>query len=141
MTEPAAETQPPLQLLYSVPSLGLDDSKGPPTFVFVTHEIPLHAFPYSFPEDAGFFVTNGWMGQPGKHQQRIELLDPEGALVAETGDRELGLTDDRPYMAITYFMGITFKVPGKYQIRVSINGQEALTYPLFLTQADPDLED
>jgi hypothetical protein len=130
-----------VKLLYSVPSLGLDDSKGPPTFVFVTHEIPLHEYPYTFPEDAGFFVTNGWMGQPGQYQQSLELLDPSGAPVAETGDRELSLVDDRPYMAITYFMGVSFKTPGKYQIRVSLNGQEALSYPLFLTQADPDLED
>lgn len=141
---PASEMggQPPtLQLLYSVPSLGLDDSKGPPTFVFVTHEIPLHEFPYAFPDDAGFFVSNGWMGQPGTHRQRIELFDPEGGLMAETGDRELGLHDERPYMAITYFQGLTFKTPGKYRIRVSLNGEEKLSYPLYLTQADPNLQD
>lgn len=138
MTETAAETTPALQLLYSVPSLGIDDSKGPPTFVFVTHEIPLEEYPYSFPEDAGFFITNGWMGKPGQHAQRIELLDPAGALLVDTEDRELGLADDRPYMAITYFQGITFKTPGKYTVRVSINGAEALSYPLYLTQAEPE---
>ena len=129
-----------LQLLYSVPSLGLDDSKGPPSFVFVTHEIPLHEFPYSFPEDAGFFVTNGWLGQPGEHTQRIELLSPDGKLLAETGDRELGLADDRPYMAITYFMGVTFETPGKYELRVFTSGEEVLRYPLYITQADPEVE-
>jgi hypothetical protein len=130
-----------LKLLYSVPSLGLDDSKGPPTFVFVTHELPLHQFPYTFPEDAGFFVTNGWLGTPGsQHTQRIELRDPAGALVAETGDRELGLVDERPYMAITYFMGLTFETPGKHEIRVSANGREALSYPLYVSLAEPALE-
>ena len=130
-----------LQLLYSVPSLGLDDSKGPPSFVFVTHEIPLHEFPYSFPEDAGFFVTNGWLGQPGGHTQRIELYAPDGKLLAETGDRELGLVDERPYMAITYFMGVTFEVPGKYELRVFTNGEEVLRYPLYITQAEPEVDD
>lgn len=129
-----------LQLLYSVPSLGLDDSKGPPSFVFVTHEIPLHEFPYSFPEDAGFFVSNGWLGEPGQHTQRIELYSPQGKLLAETGDRELGLVDERPYMAITYFMGVTFEVPGRYELRVFTNGDEALRYPLFITQAEPEAE-
>jgi hypothetical protein len=129
------------RLLYSVPSLGIDDSKGPPTFVFVTHEIPLHDYPYSFPEDSGFFITNGWLGEPGAHQQRIELLDPSGALLLDTGDLALGLIDDRPYMAITYFQGITFQAPGKYQIRISVNGAEVSVYPLYLTQADPSLEE
>ncbi len=135
------EGQAQLQLLYSVPSLGLDDSKGPPSFVFVTHEIPLHEFPYSFPEDAGFFVTNGWMGQPGQHTQRIELYSPDAKLLAETGDRELGLADERPYMAITYFMGVTFETPGRYEIRVFNNNHEVLRYPLFITQAEPEVED
>ncbi len=130
-----------LQLLYSVPSLGLDDSKGPPSFVFVTHEIPLHEFPYSFPDDAGFFVTNGWLGQPGEHTQRIELYSPEGKLLAETGDRELGLVDERPYMAITYFMGVTFEAPGKYELRVFTNGEEVLRFPLYITQAEPETDD
>lgn len=130
-----------LTLLYSVPSLGLDDSKGPPTFVFVTHELPLHEYPYTFPEDAGFFVTNGWLGQPGTYTQRIELRDPSGGLVAETGDRELTLVDDRPYMAITYFMGLTFATPGKYELQVSLNGQDVLKYPLYLSVADPALDD
>lgn len=132
---------PALKLLYSVPSLGIDDSKGPPTFVFVTHEIPLHDYPYTFPEDSGFFITNGWMGEPGSHQQRIELLDPSGAVMADTGDLALGLDDERPYMAITYFQGVTFRAPGRYEIRVSVNGAEALLYPLYLTQADPSLEE
>ncbi len=54
---------------------------------------------------------------------------------------ELGLADDRPYMAITYFQGVTFKAPGKYIIRVSSNGREALSYPLYLTQAEPEPEE
>lgn len=129
-----------LQLLYSVPSLGLDDSKGPPSFVFVTHEIPLHEFPYSFPEDAGFFVSNGWLGEPGTYTQRLELYSPQGKLLAETGDRELALVDERPYMAVTYFMGVTFEVPGRYELRVFTNGDEVLRYPLFITQAEPEVE-
>lgn len=133
MTEPAPQTPP--KLLYSVPSLGLDDSKGPPTFVFVTHEIPLPLYPYTFPEDAGFFVTNGWLGQKGQHHQRIELLDPEGGLLADTGERELDLADDHPYMAITYFMGLTFKREGKHRVRVSLDGHQALEYPLLLSLA------
>ena len=63
-------------------------------------------------------------------------------LLAETVDRilQLGLADDRPYMAITYFMGVTFETPGKYELRVFTNGEEVLRYPLYITQADPEVE-
>lgn len=130
----------PLKLLYSVPSLGLDDSKGPPTFVFVTHEIPLPEFPYTFPEDAGFFITNGWLGEASSHQQQIELRDPQGHLVAETGNRELSIPDERPYTAITYFMGLSFPQPGRYELRISLDQTEVLTYPLFITESATDDE-
>jgi hypothetical protein len=144
MTQPADLSPPPspgagagIKLLYSVPSLGLDDSKGPPTFVFVTHELPFHEFPYTFPEDAGFFVSNGWLGTPGVYRQRIELLEPSGTLLAETGERELEMIDERPYLAITYFQGLTFAEQGTYRIRISVDGAEVLSYPLFVTLADP----
>lgn len=128
-------------LLYSVPSLGIDDSKGPPTFVFVTYEIPLSEFPYSFPEDAGFFITNGWLGRPDKHRQDIKIFDPKGALLVETGERILDIVDSKPYMAITYFMGLTFKQPGQYSVKIYLNEDELLTYPLFITQAPAENDD
>ena len=125
-------------LLYSIPSLGLDDSKGPPSLVFVTYELPLHEFPYSFPEDAGFFVSNGWLGRPGSYQQRIELSDPQGELIAETGNREIVLVDDMPYMAITYLMGLTFASAGRHRVKVFLNDQEILSYPLSLVLQGPE---
>lgn len=111
MTMHSVATKP--QLLYSVPSLGFDESNGPPTFVFVTHQLAFDRFPYSFPEDAGFFISNGWLGARGIYQQRIEIKDPSGERLAESGQRSLELTGDNiPYLAVTFFMGISFAAPG-----------------------------
>lgn len=127
-------------LLYSVPSLGFDESKGPPTFVFVTHEIPLNAFPYSFPEDAGFFVTNGWLGEPGNYQQRIQILSPKRDLLVDSDERPFALTaKNTPYMAVTFFTGVTFEYPGEYKVVVSVNALEHLAYPLHITEAPADV--
>lgn len=129
-----------LQLLYSVPSLGLDDSKGPPSFIFVTHEIPLPEFPYTFPEEAGFFITNGWLGSPGQHSTRMLLQTPDGQTLADTGERPIDLPDSHPYTAITFLQGLTFPEPGLYQVLIWGDGQEFLRFPLRLTLApDPEL--
>jgi hypothetical protein len=118
------------RLLYSVPSLGFDESNGPPTFVFVTHQLTLEKFPYSFPEDTGFFISNGWLGAPGVYQQRIELYKPSGELLVESGQRPLELIRENiPYMAVTFFMGVTFEAPGEHTIVVSVDGDLRVSYP------------
>ncbi|MFA5507755.1 MAG: hypothetical protein WC423_20160, partial [Vulcanimicrobiota bacterium] len=102
-----------LQLLYSVPSLAIDESKGPPSFVFVTHQLILDQFPYKFPETAGFFVTNGWLGEPGEYQQRILVSKPDGSPLIDTTSRPFTLEDQTiPYTAITFFQGLEIAEPG-----------------------------
>lgn len=129
---------PQVQLLYSVPSLGIDESQGPPTLVFVTHQIPLDRFPYSFPSDGGFVISNGWLGEPGVYAQRIELFNPKGNVMIDSGARSFELTDDStPYLVVTFMMGVTFEEPGKHTVVVSLNGRAALSYPLHLRKVPP----
>lgn len=126
-------------LLYSVPSLGFDESKGPPTFVFVTHQLAVESLPFSFGEEAGFFISNGWLGAPGVYRQRIELLDPLGKLLVESGERTLELSQENvPYMAVTYFMGVTFQMAGEHTVVVSVEGRRCLAYPFHVIQAPPE---
>ena len=123
------------QLLYSIPSMGFDESNGPPTFVFVTHRLALDTFPYSFPQNSGFFITNGWLGAPGVYHQRIEVLKPSGEPLLDSGQRPLELTGENvPYMAVTFFMGVTFEGPGEHTVVVSIDGQHRLSYPFHLVE-------
>lgn len=130
------------QLLYSVPSLGFDESKGPPTFVFVTHQLALETLPYSFPEGAGFFVSNGWLGAPGVYEQRIELFKPSGELLVESGSRPIELVRGNvPYMAVTFFMGVTFPVSGEHCVVVSMNGRHKLSYPLHVVDVSSERDE
>ena len=103
-------SSPQVQLLYSVPSLGIDESQGPPILVFVSHQLPLDRFPFSFPSDRGFVISNGWLGQPGVYAQRIELFNPKGGIIVDSGARSFELTGASiPYLAVTFMLGLTFE--------------------------------
>ncbi|HIB68284.1 MAG TPA: hypothetical protein EYO33_25125 [Phycisphaerales bacterium] len=120
-----------LQLLYSVPSLGIDESKGPPSFVFVTHQLVLDEFPYKFPESAGFFITNCWLGAVGVYEQRIVVRQPDGEPLVDTTSRPFELEDsDIPYTAITFFQGLELPEPGLYRVTIYSQDNPVLRYPI-----------
>lgn len=131
-------SSPQVQLLYSVPSLGIDESQGPPTLVFVSHQLPLDRFPFSFPSDRGFVISNGWLGQPGVYAQRIELFNPKGGIIVDSGARSFELTGASiPYLAVTFMLGLTFEEPGQHTVVVSLNGRAMLSYPLHVRKVPP----
>lgn len=122
-----------MQLLFSVPSLGLDESKGPPSFLFVTHQLVLDEFPYQFPESAGFFVSNCWLGPVGEYTQRIVLSHPQGEVLLDTTDRPFQLEDSTiPYTAITFFQGLEIVDPGLYTVSVFCGDELKSEYPLHI---------
>lgn len=122
-----------VQLLYSVPSLGIDESKGPPSFLFVTHQIVLDSFPYRFPDSSGFFITNAWLGPVGRHSQQIVIYRPDGKVLVDTTARPFELEDPEiPYTAITFFQGLEFQQSGLYSVCVSLDGELVCEYPLHL---------
>jgi len=126
------------QLLYSVPSLGIDESQGPPTLVFVSHQLPLDRFPYSFPSDGGIVISNGWLGEPGFYAQRIELFNPQGGVMVDSGARTFELTNAHtPYLAVTLLLGLTFPEPGQHTVVVSLNGRAVLSYPMHILKVPP----
>lgn len=125
--------QPLLQ--FSVPSLGFDESKGPPTFKFVFFELPLDKFPYRFPETAGFFITNCWVGAAGEFQQRLVIRCGEDVVV-DAAPRPFLLEDARvPYMAVTFVQGVEFPRAGDYDVEIFLDQKSVMTYPLRVCQA------
>lgn len=122
-----------LQLLYSIPSLGFDESNGPPTIVFATHQIIVESLPYSFKGESGFFITNGWLGPLGRYRQRIELFTPTGEPLVESGQRLIEIErDDLPYTVVTRFIGVTFFYAGAYTVAVSVDDRYQVSYPLHI---------
>ncbi len=122
-----------------MPSLGFDESKGPPSFVFVTHQLVLEEIPYQFPEDAGFFITNSWIGPIGTSEQNIRIVSPSGKLWLETGNRSINLEDpETPFMVVTFFKGVNFSEAGVYRVNILLNDALNLSYPFHVKLAPGD---
>ena len=128
--EGASPNRPRLQ--FTVPCLNVDDSKGPPSFNFVFYEMPFPEFPFQFPDGQGFYVANGWCNGKGDHVQRMKILDPsKQKVLVDTGDQPFSLkTSEEPFMAVNFISGMKFEAPGTYWIRVLLDNQVAIEYPM-----------
>ena len=126
---PTTETISP-RLQFSVPSLGFDESKGPPTLKFVFFELPLDSLPYRFPETAGFFITNCWVRGEGEFEQRI-LIKCGDEVVVDTPPRPFELEDaGSPYMAVTFVQGVEFRKAAEHEIEIYLGEELVLSYPI-----------
>ena len=144
-TAPKAATsgtkRPALQ--FSVPCLEVNEEKGPPSFNYIFYELPFPQFPFKFPENAGFFIANGWCNGLGEYKQRMRIYGPrqQGASLVEaplvdTGEQPFTLKErETPFMAINFIQGFEFKTPGTYRIQVLLNDEVAVEYPLVVRLA------
>ena len=120
-----------VQLLYSIPSLAVDQSKGAPSFNFVTHQLGLDKFPFQFPEKAGFYVTNAWLGEPGTYEQKIIISKPDGSSLVETAPMNFELEHPRKVQTmVAFFQGLKIEGPGLYTVKILFNGNLVRYFPL-----------
>lgn len=130
-SRPASST-PKLQ--FSVPCMKVDYENGKaPVFHEVFWELPHPGQGVQYT----FHVANGWIGgaKGQKWQQEIKILKPDGSVHLASGLQPLDFEDAAtPFMAINFFPDIPFAKPGLYQVLVSLNGQEAIRYPLVVRQ-------
>jgi hypothetical protein len=123
------------ELQYSFLCLGFDETKGPPTFQNVLHELPLPEFPYAFPEQSGLFLVNGW--------NYLEQPEPIRIVIAMSGQRpvadyrfilkpESGKTFQ---LSLLFLEGLTFPVPGSYEVSIILGEELYSQYPLEVIEA------
>lgn len=125
----------PVQLQYSLICLGYDESKGPPTFQNVIHELPLTPFPYEFPEGAGLFLVNGWLNLPPTSRCSIKIDGPAGPVV----DQQFALTaqpESDFQLSLVFLEGIAFRQPGDYWVSCALDEQTYTRYPLVVLDAE-----
>lgn len=124
-------------LQYSVPSLGFDESKGPPSLKFLFYELPLDTLPYRFPETAGFFITNCWVRGEGTFEQRV-LIRCGKEVIVDTAPRPFELENQSlPYIAVTFVQGVEFKNEGEHEVEVYLGEKLVMSYPLRISLAPP----
>lgn len=122
-----------MQLQYSFLCLGYDETKGPPTFQHVIHELPLPDFPYQFPEGAGLFVANGWHNVQDKSVCKLQLSLAEEVLVEE----KFSLAGQVGFqLSLVFLEGLMFEMPGEYWISCWLDEQRLAHYPLQVVDAE-----
>lgn len=122
-------------LQFSVPCLEVTDEEGkPPSFKWLFYELPFPQFPFK----VSFFVANGWCSGTGSHVQSMTILLPDKRTeLVKTGDQPFELTDKAvPFMAVNFFQDIVFENPGVHWMRVFLDGQQKLEYPLTVRKAE-----
>ena len=145
-------------LQFSVPCLEVSEDKGPPSFKYIFYELPFPQFPFKFPENAGFFIANGWCNGKGEFRQRMKIFGPKGkggpppasmglepgtdmggdAPLVDTKDQPFSLKErETPFMAINFIQGFEFREPGTYRIQILLNEEVVLEYPMVVRLAEP----
>ena len=122
------------ELQYSFLCLGFDETKGPPTFQNVLHELPLPEFPYTFPEQSGLFLINGWNAVQTAETCRIVIQSPQNQAVVDHRF-QLAPEEGKSFqLSLLFLEGLTFPVPGAYQVSVILGEELYSQYPLHVLE-------
>lgn len=109
--------------------------------MFVFYELPLEQFPYRFPETAGFFIVNGWVGGQGTFQQRLVLKADADTVLVDTEKRPFSMGDGKtPFMSVNFIQGIEIPRAGEYTVEVYLDDELMTAYPLLASLAPPETD-
>jgi len=121
-------------LQFSVPCLGVDETKGPPSFLYIFYELPFPKFPSPA---VPFFINNGWCNGLGRYEEKTRIIHPDKRTIfVETGNHEFTLNEETtPFMSINFYKDMVFPRAGTYWIQVFLDNQLLLEYPLVVREA------
>ncbi len=124
------------QLQYSLLCLGYDETKGPPTFQNVLHELILSPLPYQFPEGSGLFLAQGWHGLQSASTCRVLLEGPEGERVADC-EWELSPNPNSHFtLSLVFLEALNFERAGRHRITCWLGDRQVTQYPLEVLDAE-----
>lgn len=83
-----------------------------------------------FPAADDFAVVTIWFSGDGTYEQRIEIADPAGNVVARPGAQTVEAWPGELTVVTDYFENFLFRTPGDYQVTVYLEDEEYLTYTL-----------
>jgi hypothetical protein len=83
-----------------------------------------------FPGADDFAIVTLWFSGDDSYEQRIEITDPNGTVVAQSDAQEVEAWPGELTVVTDYFENFLFKVPGDYLVTVYLDDEEQLTYTL-----------
>lgn len=89
-----------------------------------------------FPGADDFAVVTIWFSGDDSYEQRIEISDPDGRVVATSDGQEVEAWPGELTVVTDYFENFLFKVPGDYLVTVYLDDEEQLNYTLRASLAE-----
>jgi hypothetical protein len=121
-----------VKLQFSLLCLGIDEEKGPPSFLHVFQSLPADRFPFQFPAGSGFFVVTGWTRGAGEHTQSTRILAGDGTVLLDSGEHPFTPDERGGFLVVKFVEALEFAEPGAYTVEISLDGVCVLDYPLFI---------
>ncbi len=76
-------------------------------------------------------VFDTWLGlEHGTFTEKVMILSPDGSEVIGEASTQLTLEAGQTFQVFSYFRNLVFLAPGEYLVRVLLDGQEMIRYPL-----------
>jgi hypothetical protein len=115
------------QLVLSVPAKeGSVDDEG---FASVSGIFEYFTFS-SFPVTDSFAVVTVWFSGEGNHRQQVQILAPDGGLIASSKTQTLETGPGRMSVLSDFFDSIRFPGAGTYTAALSLDGRKVFSFPL-----------
>jgi hypothetical protein len=83
-----------------------------------------------FPGADDFAVVTIWFSGDDSYEQRVEIKDPDGKVVARADAQEVETWPGELTVVTDYFENFLFKAPGDYLVTVYLDDEEQLNYTL-----------
>ena len=90
----------------------------------------------SFPGSDDFAIVTFWFSGDDSYEQRIEITDPDGAVVGESEAQEIEAWPGELTVITDYFEDFSFDSPGDYTVTVYLDDEEWYTYLLRVVQGE-----
>jgi len=117
-------------LLMSVPAVdGWADEMEDGYWGYVEGAFEHYTFE-RFPGADDFAIVTFWFSGDDSYEQRVEIKDPDGKVVARSDAQEVEAWPGELTLVTDYFENFLFKSPGDYLVTVFLDGEEQLNYTL-----------
>jgi len=90
----------------------------------------------SFPGSDDFAIVTFWFSGDDSYEQRLEITDPDGTVVGESGLQEIEAWPGELSVITDYFDDFTFAEPGDYTVTIYLDGEEWYTYLLRVVRGE-----
>ncbi len=115
------------ELVLSVPAR--DGSLDVDGNAFVGGIPDLFSFP-GFPTRGSIDVVTLWFSGEGRHEQRMEILDPTGVPIASSGPQQIRSGYGKMQLLTDSFRNVSLPVRGIYTVVLYLDGEDVFEYPL-----------